>query len=205
MEILITSKTHKGHAACVGGMIISNNRLVRILNPGNHDQIETTDFKIGDIWEIEFENRIDVIPPHIEDIIISKKKYLRHVEIISDFILHSGVEIYRGSPSIIFNGKLGWTGNGGGYIENKGNLPNNSVGFWISDKNLEFNDGYYHYHSENIFIQDKRLKYVGFQTTTQIIPAGTLMRVSLARWWKPEDADIHDRCYLQLSGWYELA
>jgi hypothetical protein len=74
MEILITSKTHKGLAACVGGMIISNNRLVRILNPGNHDQIATTDFKIGDIWEIEFENRIDVILPHIEDIIISKKK-----------------------------------------------------------------------------------------------------------------------------------
>ena len=74
MEILITSKTHKGHAACVGGMIICNNRLVRILNPGNLDQIATTDFKIGDIWDIEFENRIDVIPPHIEDIIISKKK-----------------------------------------------------------------------------------------------------------------------------------
>ena len=74
-----------------------------------------------------------------------QKKYLRHVEIISDFILHSGVEIYRGSPGEIFNGKLGWTGNGGGYIENNGNLPNNSVGFWISDKNLVFNDGYYHY------------------------------------------------------------
>ena len=168
------------------------------------DQPSNTDFNIGDIWDITFENRRDVIPPHIEDIIISQKRFRRHVENITEFILNCGVEIYRGSPSRIFNGMLGWTGNGGGFIENKENLPSNSVGFWISDINLEFNNGYYHYDSGNIFERIKRLKYVGFQPIVEIIPAGTLMRISLARWWKPEDADISERCYLQLSGWYEL-
>ena len=52
MEILITSKTHKGKAACVGGLIINNNRLVRLLNPGNWDQYADTPFAIGDVWEM---------------------------------------------------------------------------------------------------------------------------------------------------------
>ena len=38
----------------------------------------------------------------------------------------------------------------------------------------------------------------------KVIPAGTLVRVSLARWWRPEDSEpnFEERCYLQLSGWY---
>ena len=36
-----------------------------------------------------------------------------------------------------------------------------------------------------------------------IIPKGKIIRLSLAKWWKPEDSDIELRCYLQLSGWYE--
>ena len=203
MEILITSKTHKGQAACVGGMIISNNQFVRLLNPENRDQPGNTNFNVGDIWDIEFIERKDVIPPHIEDIIISSKNYLRHIENISDFILNSRVKIFIGSPSQIFNGMLGWTGNGGGYIENRDNLPMNSVGFWISDRNLEIDGNYYLYNSDNHFNPIKKLKFVGFQPTVKIIPAGTLMRISLARWWKPKDVEMNERCYLQLSGWYE--
>ena len=204
MEILITSKTHKGKAACVGGMIISNNNFVRLLNPGNWDQYADTDFDIGDIWDIKFVKRKDVDPPHIEDIIIHSKNYLRKIENISDFISNSGVTIFRGSPNRIFNGLLGWTGNGGGYIGDRDNLPDNSVGFWISDKDLELNDKHYHYPSGDEFTPTKRFPYVGFEPTVEAIPAGTLMRISLARWWKPEDSEISERCYLQLSGWYGL-
>lgn len=204
MEILITSKTHKGKAACVGGMIISNNNFVRLLNPGNWDQYADTDFDIGDIWDIKFVKRKDVDPPHIEDIIIHSKNYLRKIENISDFISSSGVTIFRGSPNRIFNGLLGWTGSGGGYIGNRDNLPDNSVGFWISDKDLELNDKHYHYPSGDDFTPTKRFPYVGLEPTVEVIPAGTLMRISLARWWKPEDSEISERCYLQLSGWYGL-
>ena len=33
------------------------------------------------------------------------------------------------------------------------------------------------------------------------IPSGTLLRVSLARWWKKYEEE-EKKCYLQLSGWY---
>lgn len=129
---------------------------------------------------------------------------MRKIENISDFILNCGVEIFRGSPNRIFNGLLAWTGNGGGYIGNRDNLPNNSVGFWISDIDLELVDKHYHYPSINTSTPIKRIPYVGFDPTVEVIPAGTLMRISLARWWKPEDSEINERCYLQLSGWYGL-
>jgi len=205
-KILITSKTRKGKAACVGGLIISNNRFVRLLNPGNWDQYADTDFDIGDIWEINFTSRQDIEPPHIEDIIIHTKKYIGKIDDFVTFILNSGVQIFRGSPNKIFNGLLGWTGSGSGYIENRNNLPTNSVGFWISDKDLTLDgdEKHYIYPSSNAFSRAKRFPYVGFEAKVQIIPKGSLMRISLARWWKPDDSDINERCYLQLSGWYGL-
>jgi ATP-dependent DNA helicase RecQ len=36
-----------------------------------------------------------------------------------------------------------------------------------------------------------------------VIPAGTLLRVSLAHWWRPaEKPEEEERCYVQLSGWF---
>ena len=45
------------------------------------------------------------------------------------------------------------------------------------------------------------IPYVGCAEAIDLIPAGTLVRVSLARWWRPEGMN-EERCYLQLSGWY---
>ncbi|WP_418499990.1 dual OB domain-containing protein [Flagellimonas sp.] len=204
MEILITSKTHKGNAACVGGLILSNNRLVRLLNPGNWDQYPDTDLNIGDVWDIQFIERQDTEPPHIEDVIIQNRTFLRKIGDMSAYIQKSGIPIYNGSPNQIFGGRLGWTSNGSGYISDKDNLPDNSVGFWVSDQNLTLDgdDKHYNYPSPDIFTRIKRFPYVGFEPKVQVIPRGTLIRISLARWWKPEDSDINERCYLQLSGWY---
>jgi hypothetical protein len=77
-------------------------------------------------------------------------------------------------------------------------------GVWVSDKELTLNeDGKcYNDSSTSAFIQTKRIPYVGFAPKTNVIPRGILLRISLARWWKPEDSEISERCYLQLSGWY---
>ena len=50
---------------------------------------------------------------------------------------------------------------------------------------------------------NRKITFVGFQNPVQLISAGTLLRISLARWWAPNDDDVEERCYLQLSGWYE--
>jgi hypothetical protein len=202
MEILILSKTHKGKAACVGGLVLQTNLLIRLLNLGNWDQYADTELQIGDVWDIQFTNRPDIVPPHIEDAIIKNKKFVKKQDNLSKFLQSRKLNIYKGSPSNIFNGLLRWTGNGHGYIADKEKLPENSVGFWISDEDLHFQDKYYTYHSSNRSAPKKAISYVGFLEPIAIITSGTLIRLSLARWWKPEDSEIEERCYLQLSGWY---
>jgi hypothetical protein len=49
------------------------------------------------------------------------------------------------------------------------------------------------------------MPYVGLEdATAQEIPQGTLLRLSLANWWAPEDSDYEERCYLQLSGGFKI-
>lgn len=203
MEILIISKTRKGKSACVGGIIMDTNASVRLLNPGNWDQYADTELKIGDIWDITFVKREDVLAPHIEDIIIFAKKFIKSIPNITDFIQAKGIKIYKGSPMNIFDGKIKWSLNGSGYISDKNNLPPYSTGFWICDKKLEFNGKHYIYnYSEE---KDLKLPFVGFVHPLKVIPAGVLIRFSLARWWKPDDAEMEQRCYLQISGWYDYS
>jgi hypothetical protein len=203
MEILIISKTRKGKSACVGGIIIESNESVRLLNTDNWDQYADTELNIGDIWSINFTKRQDILPPHVEDIIISTKKFIKSVPNITDFIRAKGLKIYKGSPMNIFDGKIKWSTNGSGYISDKNNLPPYSTGFWICDKDLNFNGKHYIYDFTDE--KDLKLPFVGFVHPIKAIPAGVLIRFSLARWWKPDDAEIEHRCYLQISGWYDYS
>jgi hypothetical protein len=44
----------------------------------------------------------------------------------------------------------------------------------------------------------------GMEAPVARIEAGQLVRVSLAGWWRPREADpgFEERCYAQLSGWF---
>lgn len=103
---------------------------------------------------------------------------------------------------MLFDGKIQFTRNGGGYISAI-DIPSRATGFWLLSEPLHFEtderDKRGYYDSSN-----HHLSYVGMDEETEKIEAGTLVRVSLARWWKPRDADpsFEERCYAQLSGWY---
>jgi hypothetical protein len=111
---------------------------------------------------------------------------------------------WRGNPKILFDGTFRFTWNRSGYISKQVQLPPCSTGFWIPDQPLSLDrqsDKIYYRYTKNHF--NCRLKYVGTDPIQDVIPAETLTRVSLARWWHPDDiSDFEDRCYLQLSGWY---
>lgn len=199
MEILILSKTHIGSSACVGGVVLTDNSFVRLMNGKNLYQAGDTDFQIGQVWDIEFERHPDKAP-HIEDVYIASKKFVRTIKDIKAFIKNN-LTIWTGKPEIIFEESLGWTGNGSGYI-NKNTLPSNSVGFWISDRDLYLQDNKYYLYKRTRIWKSRKFSYVGYPDRIAVIPSGTLMRVSLAKWWKPDDIEIEHRCYLQISGWY---
>jgi hypothetical protein len=93
------------------------------------------------------------------------------------------------------------------YISQSKGIPKCSTGYWLS--NMPFNliqkneKPYYQikYDIFNHYQGTLSIPYVGFANPIQHIPANTLVRVSLARWWMPSGVD-EGRCYLQLSGWY---
>jgi len=197
-KVVITSKTKMTLGYCVGGYDIDSNSYVRLLEKDGKNQPLNTQFKIGQLWDINYVLRQNLIPPHIEDVLITAKCYVNDIDDLPNYLL-SIVTSGTGCVSELFDHKLCFTNNNGPYINATG-LPNNSVGFWIIPKalNLVSFDGKSRYQVEG---ESYNFPYVGVKPPIQTISVGTLVRVSLARWWTPS-CDFEKRCYMQLSGWY---
>lgn len=189
-----------GQAFCIGGWT-ADDRSVRLLLPGANCHPLDTPFRIGDVWELDFAPREDVVPPHVEDVIVTRGRRAGRIANVGD-VLRRRVPVWSGEPHRLYDGVLGWTANGSGYVSHRRGLPRVSTGFWLPDRDLHLaavgDDRHYHYPQR----YSRRLGYVGAQRAEEVIPAGTLVRVSLARWWAPVDSGMEERCYLQLSGWY---
>lgn len=204
MDVIIVSKTHMSNATCIGG-VLANGRFVRLLNSDGHNQDSDTDINVGEVYTINFSERAEKKPPHVEDILVQSLTYKFTFDNIGKMIEYLSnklnVKVWKGSSDVLFDGNLQWTSSGSGYISKSGGIPTSSVGFWIPDKDLtrkDFNEKVRYTYP----LRWRSISYVGFQPPVDSIPAGTLVRVSLARWWTPNDGE--ERCYLQLSGWYDL-
>ena len=197
-KIVITSKTRMTTGYCVGGYDVSSNKYVRLLTSTGKNQGYDTQFEIGESWRIRYESRQNVTPPHVEDVIVTKQQFIKRIPNLSDY-LQRRVVPYTGCITGLFDNKLGFTGNGSPYISQSTGLPDNSVGFWLTTKELCLVDGKPRYKVKD---ENYEVKYVGLQPTVDSIPAGTLVRVSLARWWSPFPEELEERCYMQISGWY---
>ena len=203
MDILIVAKTKWGEYFCIGGIELQTNNYIRLMDLNGGYQPANTPFKVGQIWNVTY-IATPGQPPHVEDVRITAAKYI-DIVMPKQYILDN-CTIWQGDLNNIYDSKLEWE-NGKGFLNNPKNLPKNSVGFWQNDKDLIRNYSYnkynYSYSYNNIFKRDKKMPYKGDIQPIETIPAGTLIRVSLAKWWSPTDRpDIEKRCYLQLSGWY---
>ena len=116
--------------------------------------------------------------------------------------LTGAIRPWLGPIDSLLDGKIRFTGSGAGYVSRDA-IPTGATGFWIPNFPLKLDvdnrdkPGYYADYS-------RQLSYVGLQEEVDVIQPGQLVRVSLARWWKPRDADpsFEERCYAQISGWY---
>ena len=109
-----------------------------------------------------------------------------------------------GGPAELYEGLTQSTSNGSLYIAESGGLPPYSTTFWRTDQPLVLDTTSkrirYRYPTED---GGRTLTFVGFQEPLRTIPAGTLLRVSLAHLWRPKDDSTTEyRCYVQLSGWF---
>lgn len=207
MEVLIVSKTRmgKGHV-CTGGITFPGLNSVRLLNRDGTYQTSATEFEINQFWDIEFETALEIIRPHTEDVLILSKRKISRAFNGYDWLIRQEQirnRVWRGSARLLFDNTVRWTAKRNGYIS-KPNVPTVSTGFWVPDQDLTYQDNHYTYRSSGTVRQNFNLAYVGTQRPIDRITAGSIIRVSLAKWWKPDDIDdIELRCYLQLSGWYD--
>lgn len=121
----------------------------------------------------------------------------------AELMLNSNIPIFHGSLFSVFNGKLRRTDNDKLYIS-KDDVPTYSTCFWINDKRLlgyKNDRGRWQYRYTDMSNRfGYTISYVGSAEPIDTIEPGSLVRLSLAHWWKPENSDDEERCYLQLSG-----
>lgn len=201
--VLIVSKTQMRNGICIGGIDESNCELIRLHDSHGANLKPDVPYEIGDRWEMSVEPAWNNRPlPHTEDKQTMPNRKVDNVGVqgIISYIQNHSVEfgdkLVRGSLDRTFVGCLKFfeTRN----FINRERVPNFSTQFWIADKDLvlcnRFNKSYYVYGKV-------RIKFVGYQKLIERIPAGTIVRLSLANWWNGDGCG-EDRCYLQLSGWY---
>lgn len=203
-----------GSGVCVGGLALDSLRSVRLLTREGTLQPRLTEFQVGQIWEVAFNKVTYIEPPHVEDVTVSWKRLLEHVDNMHDTLL-SLIQPWAGGPESLFDGML-TIDRTRCYISKSGPMPQRSTGFWLLDRPLVFDKEhvdktqikhlYLVEHKEHVgnrmYSRILTIPFVGYQKPVDEIPVGTLARVSLARWFAPATVG-EERCYLQLSGWYQ--
>jgi ATP-dependent DNA helicase RecQ len=199
-RVLIVAKTRMSSGVCIGGLTREQNRNVRLIPPDRQNHPLDTKFDVGQVWDLEIREANQSTPPHIEDVIVTGGKRVGHVSNIHEILLQR-VQPWQGGPEVMYDHLL-TIAYGRGYISENNNIPGMSTGYWIPDKPLHLHfDQQKPYYRVNSAHGVLTIPFVGFADPIQQIPEGSLVRVSLARWFKPTGVSER-RCYLQLSCWY---
>ena len=202
-DVLIVSRTKmSGGNVCVGGFDIGQNRNVRLLTSSGGNQSGDSLFQIGQLWKIAYKLKPNLLLPHSEDVMVQYcdfDKTLDKVE--TKRIIFQSCKLISGPLSNLFGGAVHSPLRAASYIDAT-SVPDHSVCFWVPNSNLtyenSFNKDKYHYKDLN---HDTYFAYVGVDSAEKTIPQGSIVRMSLPRWWAPRNSEAK-ACYLQISGWF---
>lgn len=213
-RVIIVSKTRmSNNNVCVGGVDFNNKRSVRLLNEnGYHETQDECPYNIWDVWDIDYIPSNQRTAPHVEDVnVINRNKLgvlkseLRNLNEFAKLLRQSNIPVFSGGLMNCFDGKLKSTQYGTLFI-NEDDVPNYSTCFWICDRTVNRSDfrGKTRYnYNDGVRQWGYNISYVGLSEASAQIPVGSLIRLSLAHWWSPDDSEDEERCYLQLSGYLE--
>jgi len=202
-KILIVAKTRQGRGACIGGITFDGRSVRLIAANAETDEQAGMEYEVGEVWEVAFSPAAEITPPHIENMIVRSKRRLAPMTEPEAFIQRL-MAPKTGGIDVLYDGLTQATQLDALYLVERSGVPAYSTMFWRPDQPLRRDDDSkrirYRYPTED---GGRTLTFVGFQTPVDVIPAGTLLRVSLAHWWRPPEMPEGElRCYVQLSGWF---
>ena len=206
-RVVIVGKTKMNHLRCIGALGLEDMEPYRLLTSVGDNFPANTEFKLGQIWDLDLRPDSNVTRPHTEDVRILKQQFVQTLSAIElrDFI-QKRVNAPVVYPCQLFDGRLKFSQAKRAFIWPGNRSVGYSTGFWRFDRALhlcrdEKGDPRYLYCDDDVSCNfnddDLKLdtKFVGCEPTLDVIPAGTVLRYSLARWeGRP--------CYLMLSGWF---
>ena len=210
-RVIIVSRTRMAaDCVCVGGVDIDSHRSLRLLDArGHHETANACPYQIWDVWNIDYYLTHRRPCPHTEDANVTRRAKIKKldapnitVDRFAAFLEKTNIPLFRGSLFSVFDGKLKLTDMNKMYIS-KEDAPTYSTCFWINDKRLLCYESRDRKQYRYIDISNRygySISYVGSEEPIYTIEPGSLIRLSLAHWWKPEDSNDDERCYLQLSG-----
>lgn len=187
---------------CVGAFDRTKAKNIRLLPQGQYNWPDSAPFKVGHRYKLKYRNKTKISPPHLEDVEVVSYEVAGELDIVElGALIRSACPIQSCPLTETFEHSLDTAFGSLSIAENR--IPSGSVGFWLSDRPLYRHDMYgkvrFRYGDELKF---HTVPFVGVQPRIDVIPEGTLVRLSLTRSWKPYGSDVAEKSYLQISGWY---
>ena len=201
-QVLVVCKTRMSRELCLGGLVLGSNDRIRLLTAEGGNQPVNTPFEVSAVWDCALEHKPAIRKPHTEDMCVLRQRFLGCLPNARDFLLDS-LRIKPTHKSRLFEGLLHYTEPGSAYISEWTGLPDYAHEFWRPMYGLRLRQerkSYYYYEDPDSH-KKFRLPYSGLDEPVEWIAPGSLLHLSLARWWSPND-EVEKRCYLQLSGWF---
>ncbi len=212
-KVLIVGKTNMGQGICLGGIVLTSCRSVRLLPETGYAHAKSTPVQLGEIWNLELQEvqRHERTAPHSEDVRVIRKSKVKALSMRK--LKHRILRIFDVPlvyPKQLFDNSIRFTAQRKALVYLYGRRPQHSTGFWRLDKALHKRldaDGKVRYlyceNDSSCDFSDQDLildvPYVGCEAPIEIIPRETLLRFSLTREYR---AGKYIGFWLQLSGWF---
>ena len=76
MKVLIVAKTRQGSGACIGGITFEGHSVRLIAADAAFNEHVGLEYVVGEVWELDATPADQVIPPHVENIVVRSKRRL---------------------------------------------------------------------------------------------------------------------------------
>jgi hypothetical protein len=119
----------------VGGITDTGHSVRLVAADAVSNERAGLEYQVGEVWDIDSAPDPDLIPPHIENIIVLRARRLRLSRKLKETILRFMPPV-AGGPEQLFDGLTQATAAGGLYIAERTGLPKRSTMFWAPDQPL---------------------------------------------------------------------